>query len=362
MTDETENNPLTGETFVCECCGAALKYEPGTAFLHCDYCGSDTPIETKLVVDINELDYTQYIEHYEEINTQNTNVVKCRKCGAESTFDENMKSMECPYCSTPLIEADVHYERLIKPSYLLPFQVSGKEIDDYLYKWLRKLWFAPGKLKERARCSEKLQGVYIPCWTYDAQTETEYTGQRGITYTVTVGTGKNRRTETRTRWTFRSGHISLFFDDVMVPASKLIASQVVAKIEDWDTENLMEMDNRFLSGFVTEKYILNLTQGFELAQGKMATEIESAIRRDIGGDRQRILSRNTRFNDVKFKLILLPVYMSSYTYGKKVYHFFVNGRNGDVTGDRPYSTLKIVFTVILGLLLLGGAIYLMNNR
>ncbi len=357
MTEETEDNRTIGDTFPCECCGAVLKYKPGTTFLHCEYCGADTPIQTKVVININELDYMQHIRHVEELNTRNTNIIKCRKCGAESTFDENMKSMECPYCGTPLIEADAHYERLFKPSYLLPFQISGKEIDDCLHKWLRKLWFAPGNLKQQARCSEKMQGVYIPCWTYDAQTETQYTGQRGVTYTTSVGTGKNRRTVIRTAWSYRAGNISLFFDDVMVPASKLIASGTVAKIEDWDTENLVEMDNRFLSGFITEKYIINLTQGFEIAQGKMATQIDSAIRRDIGGDKQRILSKNTRYDNIKFKLILLPVYMSSYLYGKKVYHFFVNGRTGEVTGDRPYSTLKIVFTIILGLLLIGGIIY-----
>ena len=136
----------------------------------------------------------------------------------------------------------------------------------------------------------------------------------------------------------------------------------MAEIENWDTENLVEMDDRFLSGFVTEKYIINLTQGFDIAQGKMAAEIDSAIRRDIGGDRQRILSRDTRFDNIKFKLILLPVYMSSYSYGKKMYHFFVNGRTGEVTGNRPYSTLKIVFTVIWGLLVLGGLIYWMNTQ
>lgn len=362
MTEETENDRRDGETYPCECCGAALKYEPGTTFLHCDYCGSDTPIETKVIANVNELDYLQYIRHFEDINTQNTNVIQCRKCGAESTFDESMKSMECPYCGTPLIEADAHYERLIKPSYMLPFQISGKEIDDCLYGWIRGLWFAPDKLKKRARCSEKLQGVYIPCWTYDAQTDTAYTGQRGVTYTVTVGSGKNQRTETRTRWTFRSGGVSLFFDDVMVPASKLIASGVVSKIESWDTQNLVEMDNRFLSGFTTEKYIINLTQGFDIAKNKMESEIDSAIRRDIGGDRQRILSKNTRYDNIKFKLILLPVYMSSYSYGKNIYHFFVNGRDGSVTGDRPYSAIKIIFAVFFGLLMLGGIFYLMNKQ
>ena len=94
MTEETEDNRTIGDTFPCECCGAVLKYKPGTTFLHCEYCGSDTPIQTKVVININELDYMQHIRHVEELNTQNTNIIKCRKCGAESTFDENMKSME----------------------------------------------------------------------------------------------------------------------------------------------------------------------------------------------------------------------------------------------------------------------------
>lgn len=361
MAEIMEEEQKGSDTYSCAHCGATLKYEPGTVFLHCEYCGSDTSIEAKAAVEVVELDYMQHIQHFEQINTRATHVVQCRKCGAESIFDENLKSMMCPYCGTPLVESDVHDERLVQPSYLLPFKVSGKEIDDCLYGWLRKLWFAPNQLKARARCSEKLQGVYIPCWTYDAQTDTAYTGQRGDNYTVSVGSGKDRRTEIRTRWSFRSGNISLFFDDVMVSASKLINSEVVAKIEDWDTENLVEMDNRFLSGFVTEKYIVNLTQGFELAQSKMESKISEAIRRDIGGNHQQISSSNTRYSGITFKLVLLPIYMSSYLYGNKTYHFFVNGRTGEVTGDRPYSAMKIIFAVILGALLI-FAIYQVGVR
>lgn len=361
MTEDSETSPINSETYQCEYCGATVKYEPGTTSLHCEYCGSYTPIKAYVAVDINELDYMQYVQHFEEINMHDTRVITCPKCGAETALDENVKSIECPYCATPLLEDDAHYERLIKPSYLLPFQISGKEVDDYLYGWLRTLWFAPDKLKERARCSDNLQGVYIPCWTYDAQTETDYTGLRGDTYTVSVGSGKNRRTEFRTSWTFRSGHISLFFDDVMVPASKLVTPDIVSEIDDWDTENLVEMNDRFLSGFVTEKYIITLTQGFDIAQDKMATEIDDTIRQNIGGSAQQILSRRTNINQVKFKLILLPVYMASYAYGRHIYHFFVNGRTGDVTGDRPYSTFKIVFTIIFGLLILGAIIYELNT-
>lgn len=351
MSETVENNAAGSESYQCSNCGAALKYKPGTSSLHCDYCGADTPIDVEVVKEVEEFDFEEYAGQLEKLNTETTKVIGCRKCGAESTFDESLKSVECPYCNTPLIESDAHEERLIKPSYLLPFKVTNDEVPGFMTNWLKKRWFAPNKLKSQAIYSNKLQGVYIPCWTYDAQTETDYQGERGDDYTVTVGSGKNRRTETRTRWSYASGHLSIFFDDVMVPASKMIKSDVINKVSNWDTMNMVEADNRFLSGFITEKYVMNMLDGYNIAKNSMESSIQYSIKQDIGGNRQRISSSKTFFNDIKFKLILLPMYMSSYTYGDKLYHFFINGRTGNVTGDRPYSIIKIALAIIVGLIL-----------
>jgi DNA-directed RNA polymerase subunit RPC12/RpoP len=361
MTDNPEITLTDSDVYQCPHCGAALKYKPGTDFLHCDYCGANVPINGKTADVVQELDFDLYAGQAEELDTKATKVIGCRSCGAESTFDESMKSVECPYCGTPLIESDAHEERLIQPSYLLPFKVSESEIHNHMSNWLSKRWFAPNKLKSRALHDNRQQGVYIPCWTYDARTETDYTGERGDNYTVTVGVGKNRRTETRTRWTYASGHISLFFDDVMIPASKIITTRVMDEISNWDMMNMVEADNRFLSGFITEKYNINMQAGYNAAKSRMKDEIDYAVRRGIGGDKQRIDSVKTRFSDIKFKLILLPVYMSSYTYNNKLYHFFVNGRTGNVTGDRPYSTVKITLAVIAGLILLALFIWFANT-
>lgn len=361
MADNFQITLNGSDTYQCPQCGAALKYKPGTDFLHCDYCGMDTPINSKKVDDVQELDFDTYAEQAETLSTKATKVISCRTCGAESTFDESMKSVECPYCATPLIVSDAYEERLVQPSYLLPFKISDNEIGSYMSVWISRRWFAPNKLKSRALYDRRQQGVYIPCWTYDAQTETDYTGERGDDYTTTVGVGKNRRTETRTRWSDVSGHISLFFDDVMVPASKIITTQVMTEISNWDMMNMVEADNRFLSGFITEKYNINMQTGYAAAKSKMESDIDYAICQDIGGDRQRVHSKKMSFSDVKFKLILLPVYMSSYTYNNKLYHFFVNARTGRVTGDRPYSVAKIALAITAGLILLALFIWFVNN-
>lgn len=362
MSETTDNIRLGSDTYQCMNCGAALKYRPGTDFLHCDYCGTDTPINAKKVEEVHELDFEKYAQNFEQLNTKATKIIGCRKCGAESTFNESVKSATCPYCTTPLIESDVHEERLIQPSYLLPFKIEGRETKQYLDTWLKRLWFAPNKLKKQALHTNKLQGVYIPCWTYDAQTETDYSGQRGTRYTTTVGTGKNRRTVTQTSWRYCQGHVSLFFDDVLVPASGMIPRNIMDKINNWDSMNMVEADNRFLSGFIAEKYVMNMNNGYEQAKMIMNSHIEYAIRSDIGGDEQRINSKQTTISDVKFKLILLPVYMSSYIYKNKLYHFFLNARTGRVTGDRPYSPIKIAFAVIAGIAALIIFITLLNSN
>ena len=46
------------------------------------------------------------------------------------------------------------------------------------------------------------------------------------------------------------------------------------------------------------------------------------------------------------KHILLPVWISAYRYNNKVYHFMINARTGEVQGERPYSVIKILLTIL----------------
>lgn len=356
-TETPDLNQVYADSYHCGNCGAYVKYNPGTTELHCEYCGSITPIEVKVVEHIRERDFRSFVNQERNLDRESAKVVLCHHCNAESTFDEEQKSMECPYCGTALIESDVHYERLIKPSYLMPFKISEAEVQQCMTTWISKLSFAPNKLKKRAVFTNHLKGVFIPYWTYDAQTVTSYSGQRGDNYTVTVGSGKNRRTEVRTRWRYVSGVVSRFFDDIMVPASRLIPEKVLNKLENWDRKAYVEYDKRFLAGQITEKYTVTLADGYEQAKSYMDSVIRQDIRRDIGGDHQRISSSNTDYSDIKFKLVLLPLFISTYTYNNKLYHFYVNGRNGQINGDRPYSAWKIFFAVLFGLAALGLIIY-----
>ena len=73
----------------------------------------------------------------------------------------------------------------------------------------------------------------------------------------------------------------------------------------------------------------------------MNAVIEQDVRRDIGGDQQRIGQIETDVGALTFKHVLLPVWLAAYRYRGKSFRFVVNGRTGAVEGERPYSAVKI---------------------
>jgi hypothetical protein len=125
-------------------------------------------------------------------------------------------------------------------------------------------------------------------------------------------------------------------------------------------ENLVPFDKSYLSGFITEKYQIDLEAGFDVAKGIMDPQIRNLIRRDIGGDEQRIISMKTNYDEITFKHLLLPVYVSAYRYKDKLYQFLVNGRTGEVQGQRPYSWIKITLAILLGIAII-AAIFIVAN-
>ncbi len=354
------------EEITCHQCGAKLTFAPGTDSLKCEFCGAINAIE---VDEAAKAEAQKEIDFYEFISKQadtapKTEVltIKCDGCGAETTFDPNVVSDRCDFCDSPLTAKEGHKTSVIAPAGILPFKITGKEGIQLYQKWLKTLWFAPNKLKSYARQSEKLAGIYIPYWTYDARTFSRYTGQRGDDYqrteTYTNSDGETEeRTVTETRWTSVSGSVRRDFDDVLVSASKSLPVKYINALEPWDLENVVPYNTKYLSGFKSETYQIGLEQGYTTAQSVMELTIREDVRRDIGGDHQQITSLNTDYDKVTFKHILLPIWLSAYRYNDKVYRFMINGRTGEVQGERPYSWVKITLLVLMIIAIIGLIYY-----
>ncbi len=353
-----ENPQQTELKKACINCGAELRYQPGTSNISCAYCGHQEAI----AVDENGFEELELYPYLKEMGAQKhseeISMLHCKNCGANQHVEENYKSLHCVYCTMPLILEDVYKEDWILPGAVLPFQIDQKKSFQIFKKWLDSLWFAPNNLKKAALDPQFTKGLYLPYWTFDAQLQASYSGQRGEYYyeTQRVRNSQGKTVSKRvrkTRWYPASGNISGFVDDTLVKASKQKKGRIPSKIARWNLKLLKPFNSSFLSGFVTEKYTIPLNQGHLSAKGEAKHIAERWCRQDIGGDTQRVTSMDMNLSKETFKHILLPVYVSAYRFNSKEYNFFINGENGTISGTRPYSFWKIFFTVVLVLAIIG---------
>jgi len=342
------------KTYPCTGCGAKLSFAPGTRELKCEYCGSANAIAEN-DARVEELDFDTYLKALEgRMEVAEVEQVRCDKCGAEQSMVGNLFAGHCTFCGTAIVSKS-YASRRIKPNSIVPFQVNRTRAAEAFRRWVKSLWLAPTDLRKYAQSDAGLTGAYLPYWTYDCRTASDYSGERGDDhYTNETYTTKNSAGDTitatrrvkQTRWTPVSGHVERFHDDVLVMASKSLPSGIAAAVMHFNLGALVPYQPEFVSGFQAEAYQVTLREGFPIAKQSIDAAVHERIRRDIGGDQQRIHSVATRYSDVKFKHVLLPVWISAYRYRNKVYRFLVNGQTGDVSGESPKSWWKIAFLVL----------------
>ena len=361
--------PPAGKLFPCLNCGAKVEFDPRSRALKCPYCGHTSVVEDG-AGEVAERDFNAYAGKLVKgtgrgIEGRSTQT-KCSGCGATVLLEDKVVTDKCPFCDTHLENTPEAVEGMLPPESLIPFKVDLRAARESFTTWLEGLWFAPTELKNVANLGQ-LAGVYIPYWTYDAMTYTKYRGMRGDDYQETEtyqerdanGNVQTRtRTVTRTNWYSVSGEVQHFFDDVLVCGSKSVPPHLIDGLEPWDTGELEPFQDSFLAGLKTERYAVDLKQGLVVAKQIMQPTIHNLIRRDIGGDHQRIETTDTRYLGVTFKHCLLPVWVANYHYHEKLFQILINGRTGTVSGERPWSWMKIIRLVALILLVVGAIIAL----
>ena len=362
-----QNNPRIEKEninrFLCPNCAANMSFDAALGKLLCPYCGYAKEVESSL--NVEEKSYEAFLRPDANLlqpMARDAMQVNCSTCGAIVQFTPPDTATECAFCGGKIVAQPKSADPLIAPEGVLPFKVTQKEADSALKSWLASRWFAPSKLKEFAR-PDKLSSVYIPYWTYDADSYSTYTGERGEHYYVTESYTENGQQKTRqvrrTRWYSASGAVDVSFNDVCVPATQSLSQKHLNELEPWDLQALQTYEPAFLSGHKAQTYQISLPQGFEVFKGIAGSQINYAVRRDIGGDEQRIYNVSTNFSAITFKHILLPVYAGAYNFNNKIFQIVINARTAEVQGERPYSWVKILLFVsfIIMIILILAALF-----
>lgn len=334
----------------CLSCGGEVSFDPQSQVLLCAYCGAKTEIEVEMKP-VRDYD----LEGADETANVNWGVLKrvfhCNNCGADSVIDGTTTTQFCAFCGSSHV---VPYQEAagMAPEGLVPFKVPKRTAEENFTTWIKKRRFAPGALRGNYR-KHSVSGVYIPFWAFSADSESNYSADAGTHYNeteyVTVERDGRRVREPRqvqkTSWRRVNGNYLGSFRDKLINASRQIKGKIIGRIEPFRLQELVPYAPGFLAGFLAERYSLGLRDGWEEAKKSFDREIDGAVTRQIGADEVRNLSVNTRFSKRRYKLLLLPVWISSYTFKDKLYHFMVNGQTGKISGEAPVSAGRIVALV-----------------
>jgi len=331
----------------CPQCGGTLDFNPETGELICTYCGATVDIEDDEKTRAEELDLSLAENAASRDWGAETRTVVCKNCGAETVYDAETVSGECPYCgSNQVMEAGG--ENIMAPGGVCPFTVTRATACERFASWLKGKLFCPRAAKKAAKAG-KISGIYLPYWTFDSDTYSNYTARYGREHIVRRG----KETKVVIRWYPTRGSYSTFINDELVAATENHDKKMLESIEPFDTENNLEYKPEYLAGFASERYAVGLSDAWLKAQAEIREKLAAEIRNEVCERHGTVHVDSVRFHtdhrNVTYKYLLLPVWMSSYTYKGKTYRFMVNGRSGRVGGKYPVSPLRVAIAVLLGI-------------
>lgn len=345
----------------CNNCGAQMVFNAQKQMLHCENCGNEQAIQTATdkIVEVSITEALNLDNIATGLDTP-TKAFHCNTCGAVTAVAADTVTITCSFCNGTNVNQEAFDNRVIRPFGILPFKIVKKDANERFKTWIGSGWFHPNDLKHLAEMN-RLDGIYIPFWTYDAQTESSWTAESGYhyyeteEYTDSEGNTQTREVQ-RTRWVPSWGNYDNWFDDVTVVASGGIKQSRVEDIYPFTLSSAVNYEPKFMLGWKSEVYAKDVKQGFAVAENIMDQFIEKEIIKQIPGDTYRFLQINTRKSDITFKHLLLPIWVAAYQYGNKTYQVVVNGETGKISGEKPLSWIKITLAV-LAVAIVAFAIY-----
>ena len=347
--DEVENETNVTK---CPCCGANMVYDSEKGKLYCEHC--DTVVEVRAKTS-EEQAFERLLSQTNEWGEE-THVFRCENCGAQEILSNGEIAKRCPFCGTTNI---VRTDELpgLKPNAVVPFSISKDDAVKRVKHWAHKKLYAPRRFRKGAK-PEDVSGMYMPAFSFDTVTDAWYNGVLGK-YHYRTRRVNGRTVQERYLVTFPiRGNYSTSFDDILIQDSDKIGQKSLNDLQPFDTNESKEYRQEYLSGYTAGQYSKDGLACWEEAKGVIHGQLKSAIL--FRYDYDTVVSFNLDFQcrNTTYKYLLLPVYVGYCGWKKKLYHFFVSGHNGKVTGKTPVSPLKVGITVLFGLAVLTGIVFL----
>jgi len=303
----TETQNIKANRFTCPKCGGRMVFDGDGRTLICESCTRNETLSH--AAPEFEQDFILAMAtgkgHRAPVAVKTFN---CQGCGAQFILPPQEISVVCAYCASPHVVAET--KELVEPDSIIPMAFNQRQAALYLVKWVEARKFKPEGQVQAPR------GMYLPVWTFDIFGTVPWSG--------TV--------ERNDRKVVVTGEKNVSFDDLMVPGTPKLADLLPRIMPGFDTSSAPAYNPRYLSGWPAEVYLLTMSSASLEARKQAAARVRDRIHSEMGhvGD----LNYSTaNLSILSFKLVLIPIWFTTYPLEGRDFRVIINGQTGEVYGE-----------------------------
>ncbi len=339
---EDENDePLENIYYKCPTCDSPLRFDPKLQMAKCYHCGNEYDIKTLkryAVEDETEFCWGDYREKFDseaEMLT-GTHVYQCKYCGADIETDATTSATHCPYCDNEVIISD-KLSSGIKPNYIIPFEYDKKDIIKLTEDFAKSRPLLPDDFFSKARM-EKLRGVYVPFWLFDADVDGDV--RLKAFKSSTYSDSDYHYTETSEY--LIEADAAMDFRRVPVDGSTKADDDLMDSLEPYDYSKMVPFDTAYMTGYVSDRFDCDPDASLPRADSRIRATAYNRFVSELqsGYSSTSVVGATLNLSNTDVKYALLPVYIINYLYESKYYRIAINGQTGKIVGTLPISKEK----------------------
>ncbi|MGM9540340.1 hypothetical protein [Anaerovibrio sp.] len=340
----------TSVSYKCPNCGGPLAYAPGKGKeIKCEYCETTFKVEALDKVFAQSREMAAAAEEQEKQkwtpgeagNSWSAEeqammrTMTCSSCGAEIVCDENTMATECCYCGNPTMIPG-RFAGMLKPDYVIPFSKSKEEAVAAMKEFYKGKRLLPNNYASTSRL-EKIQGMYVPFWLFDA--EVEGSASFSATQSRSWDEGDDTITETDHYRCIRQGGMD--FRRVPADGSRKMDDTYMQSIEPYDYKEMAEFNTVYMAGYLADKYDVPAEECVTVADSRIQCSTLDTLEETVTGyatvsrDEGSVVKKSSRVS-----YAMAPVWILSSKYKDEVYTFMMNGQTGKIVGRLPVDTGK----------------------
>jgi hypothetical protein len=229
------------------------------------------------------------------------------------------------------------------PDGIIPFLFDEEKAVEKFATQIKKKWYVPNDFKKKIT-ADSVVGFYIPSFSFNATTKSEYCGKLYRDYVTKSGAHRDY---------FKvDGFFNQNYSNILVESSSKLNQKQLTGILPYNYDKKQSYDDAFIRGYSVEQYDTEV----EKCMSTYKNILNGYIRRDILNkyrhDGVSYLNIQTQYSNETYSYYLVPIYKFDYKYKENDYLTYMNGETGRVDSNVPKSKVKITMVTIVVILII----------